>query len=159
MSVVGERAVALCHRGSGVYDVYCAQWAGTDCILRTVFESGLEAAISALSTARWDHESICSKPAAVNRLDYLNTEALFVLEDSSIATYQPIWLGIPTGETDTCPSGNGLCWRIRSLAEYRSLRRNLSRVKTVLGIAVESEQLSPEEATGALLGILNRWWY
>lgn len=153
MISVGERALAICVRQTGVADLYYSQWAGSDRTVDAVFETDRSRTVSALFETQWEYTGVGCFPAVVRTLDFLSLDILYLLSGHGVAVYLPLWLGIPTAEGDDEPATAGVLLRSHSLTDLQRLRQRIRRVKEVFGCCIELGLLTPYEARRSLLAV------
>lgn len=162
MSVVGERAVAVCPRSvdgrhaseEGLLDCFGSQWAGSDERVGAVLATEGGTA-GPLLDCQWEHLGVCDSARLPGSLDYLSLDVVYLVRSDGVRVYLPVWLGIPTAGGVETGGTDGVLLRITSLAALRTLRARIRDLKELFGRAVDARRLSYQEARSCLLATLS----
>jgi len=146
---VSDRILLADRRPDAQYDLFGAQWADTDGLLRAVRRGQFvptwrdDRAWTRCGRKRWR--------VFVDDLSYLNCDLCLRCVGMSTAAYLPVWAGIPARGTERTPATCGALVRVSAVSEYEHLRRDLRRHKDTLGVAIEHGAVEYETAQRRLL--------
>lgn len=123
---MAERAVLARERSDGRFDVWSAQWGGTERVVAAVCAGRsplwVPGTVWHLQTIGLEHEAV------VETLDYLSTGALYRVQRGETTTFLPLWFGLPFSRTPSATTTGALV-AVDSLAEMRHLREWFRRLK------------------------------
>jgi hypothetical protein len=156
---VGERALGLCTRPDGLYDCYDSQWAASPEWLYPVLREGEPGRL--LHGCDWAYRGVRSPGNVVATLDYLAIDAVYVVSPAGLGVALPVWLGIDLGDGSGIQPGPsfGALVFVEAVAEARSLRTGIRRLKGRLGRRVDRGELTIASAVDRLLAFLDRFRY
>lgn len=140
---MGERAIALCARADGQFDVFYSQWGACGGKLYRTLETGFDGA-QALEAAEWEWRRRAPFAAVVASLDYLSIEAVYVLSPAGGCVFLPVWLGVDhvAAAGVSFPPEFGTLCRVRSRAEAARVRTGTRWLKGTVARGVETGVVS-----------------
>lgn len=156
---MGERALGLCARPDGLSDCFGSQWAASPEWLYPVVREG--EARGLLHGCDWEYRGTRPPGDVVATLDYLAIDALYVVSPAGVDVALPVWLGIDLGDSSEPrpdPSFGALVF-VDTVAEARSLRTGIRRLKGRLGRRMDRGELTMASAVDRLLAFLDRFQY
>jgi hypothetical protein len=147
---VGERVLVAYRDPTGGYELLRSHWAETDRLVAAAVENRCPDRSASDGWYRCGH---ADWTAVVDRLDYLSLALCLRCEPTSVRVYLPVWLGIPTGDSDETESTCGALLRVASQADLARLRTRLRQRKARLGTAVKRNRLGVRDAQKRLLAV------
>lgn len=133
---MGERALAAVLHGDISW--YRSQWGGSESILTDVFEQA--ACFEPLLGVGWESLSTRESREPAAKLDFLETEVVYVLDTFGVLVYLPLWFGLPTDHERT---DRGVLVHVDSLDAIRETRTALRRCKELVLDWVRTEAVTP----------------
>lgn len=152
MVLVGERALALCARQDGRYDVFHSQWAGGWTALRSALVDAGDSE-RALGRHSWQWQTVGTRARIIERIDYLSTAAVYEVTVDGIRVLLPIWLGydLLTGSGDAAPVERGILVPVRTLRGAVRVRIGTRWLRTATARGIETGVLTRRSAVKLLV--------
>lgn len=145
---MGERALAVVPDSSGEqYLCYHSQWAGSNAVLIAVLES--RRPVDELLDYEWQFVGRCPTASLLDSLDFLGTEAVYLLCGGAVDVFIPLWFGISVPERSV-RSDIGTLVYVRSFTAVRHCRETLRKFKGTVLDGVQDGTLPPGVATELL---------
>lgn len=169
---MGERALAVCERADGQYDVYYSQWGGSPRVISAWFRGVPSQCTSAewfrndstqceptsqkeaLFTCEWTLEATLPRDELLSSVDFLQTEAVYVISRAGECFLAPIWTGLALGESrrrKLDSPANGVLACLPTYLSFDRLRQRIERYRAQFSETVEHDMLSVRCGQNALL--------
>jgi hypothetical protein len=149
---VGERAIALCARADGQFDVFYSHWGAAPGKIGRLLDAGSDGLV-ALAAAEWEWRRRAPLGRVVESLDYLSTEAVYVLSPGGVGVFLSVWLGVDrvAAAGASFPPEFGTLCRVRSVAGAARVRTGTRWLKEAVARGVETGAVSPTVAVRLLV--------
>jgi len=144
---MAEPAVAIVFDQSGRMDCFAAQWGARRELLEAVLA---EREPALLFDTDWLPAGAVGPPI-VDAVDYLRTEAVYLIDTRRVAVFVPVWAGLPPAVQ--VPPEAGVLLGVTSRHDIDRLRRQVRRLKRRLCERV-ADGLSAGDALRAFLDAL-----